>query len=99
MLTDKPLFRPQEYAPLPANTPSRLRHRSDITFPFSFSRRLEKDVWAAADGGVGSSDSEDETLYAEKTTTGIVVNHKAYEKLGNSVGGEGQVIYDSSDDD
>lgn len=60
---------------------------------------LEKDVWAAADGGVGSSDSEDETLYAEKTTTGIVVNHKAYEKLGNSVGGEGQVIYDSSDDD
>lgn len=98
-MTDKPPFSPSGVRPPSANTPSRLRYRSDIAFRFSFPRRLEKDVWAAADGGVGSSDSEDETLYAEKTTTGIVVNHKAYEKLGNSVGGEGQVIYDSSDDD
>lgn len=86
----------------PANTPSRSRFKPDITF-VSPLRRLEKDVWAAADGGVGSSDSEDDALHGEKMTTGTVVNHavlqNAYGKLDKPGGGQGQVLYDSSDDD
>lgn len=67
-------------------------------------RRLEKDVWAAADGGVGSSDSEEDDNFCEKTTTApSVVNptglQRAYARLDEPAGGQGQILYDSSDND
>jgi hypothetical protein len=67
-------------------------------------RRLEKDVWAAADGGVGSSDSEEDDNFCEKTTTApSVVNptglQRAYARLDEPAVGQGQILYDSSDDD
>lgn len=66
-------------------------------------RRLEKDVWAAADGGVGSSDSEEDDTFCESTTAPAVVNptglQKAYARLDEPAGGQGQILYDSSDDD
>ncbi|TKA55409.1 hypothetical protein B0A53_02333 [Rhodotorula sp. CCFEE 5036] len=65
---------------------------------------LEKDVWAAADGGVGSSDSEEDDNFCEKTTTApSVVNptglQRAYARLDEPAVGQGQILYDSSDDD
>ncbi|KWU45340.1 hypothetical protein RHOSPDRAFT_32962 [Rhodotorula sp. JG-1b] len=83
--------------------PSDFSHAMKKKSSGALCRSLEKDVWAAADGGIGSSDSEDDALHEEKTTAPPIVNHtvlqSAYEKLDKPGGGQGQIIYDSSDDD
>lgn len=65
--------------------------------------RVEKDVWAAADGGVGSSDSEEEAALFGATSavpmSGAAMR-KAYQVLEKPpLGQQGQVVHDSSDDD
>ncbi|GAA5866145.1 hypothetical protein JCM3774_004097 [Rhodotorula dairenensis] len=63
---------------------------------------VEKDVWAVADGGIGSSDSEDDAAFAASTSTAAAASdqamRKAYQVLPPA-GQHGQVVYDSSDDD
>ncbi|GAA5980266.1 hypothetical protein JCM10908_001594 [Rhodotorula pacifica] len=69
----------------------------------TYSQDLEKDVWATADGGVGSSDSEDEAIHedlAAKRDVGDKALQSAYQVLeARPKGSKPVVICDSSDDD